>query len=146
MSTQAEKTMQVLIVEPGKAAYVAEIDGSLTDMQKVVNGYIQATYPYEEPVALICNEDGIFEGLPFNRALRDGNGEIYDIVVGTFFICGLSGSNFTSLSLEHMEKFKEMFYDPEIFTRIGNRIIAIKVTEEYLRRNPPPKRGSPEHT
>jgi len=143
MNTHEEKIMRVLIIEPNKTAYEAEIGGSLADMQKVVRGYIQATYPYEEPVALICNEDGIFENLPLNRALRDGSGEIYDIVVGTFFICGLSEDNFASLSPEHMEKFKKEFYHPELFARIGGKIVAIKVTEEYLRRNPPPeqKRG-----
>ena len=137
MSNQ-EKTMQVLIVEPEKTAYEAEIGGSLADMQKVVGGYIQATYPYEELVALVCNEDGKFEGLPLNRALRDENGEIYDIVAGTFFICGLSEDNFASLAPEYIEKFKKEFYDPEIFTRIGDKIVAIKVSEKYLRRNPPP--------
>ncbi|MGI5848499.1 MAG: DUF3846 domain-containing protein [Christensenellales bacterium] len=44
--------------------------------------------------------------MPLNRALRDAAGNIYDIIAGIFFICGLSEDNFTSLSPEHMEKFK----------------------------------------
>ena len=48
----------------------------LKNHAKVHNGYlnydhIQAVYPYEAPVALICNDDGKFIGLPLNRALRD---------------------------------------------------------------------------
>ena len=132
--------MQVLAIEPNKTAYEAEIGNELLDMQKLVGGYIQATYPFEEPTALICNEDGKFEGLPLNRALRDEDGEIYDIVAGTFFICGLSENNFASLAPEYMEKFKREFYHPEIFARIGSKIVAIEVTEEYLRRNPPSER------
>ena len=34
-----------------------------------------------------CNEEGKLVGLPFNRALRDEEGRVYDIVVGTFFLC-----------------------------------------------------------
>ena len=37
-------------------------------------------------MALICNEEGKFLGLPLNRALRDDTGEIYDIIAGNFLI------------------------------------------------------------
>ena len=77
--------MNVLMVEPGKAPYKTQIGDDLQSMQAVVGGYIQAVYPYEEPVALICNEDGKLDGLPLNRALRDADGDIYDIVAGRFF-------------------------------------------------------------
>ena len=78
------RTMRVVLVEPGKAARVAEIDGSLEGMQKTVGGYIQAVYPFEETVCLVCNEEGKLQGLPLNRALRDEDNRIYDIVAGTF--------------------------------------------------------------
>ena len=68
--------MTVLIVEPGKKPRKAEIDGSLAGMQQVVGGYIQAIYPFEDPVALICNEEGKLLELPFNRVLRDVDGNI----------------------------------------------------------------------
>ncbi|GHU77735.1 hypothetical protein AGMMS49992_26530 [Clostridia bacterium] len=48
-------------------------------------------YPYDDLLAaLVVNEEGKLEKLPLNRALRDENGEIYDIVFGTFFCVGLS--------------------------------------------------------
>ncbi len=40
-------------------------------------------------MALICNEEGKFLGLPLNRALRDDAGEVYDIIAGNFLITGL---------------------------------------------------------
>ena len=76
--------MNVLMVEPGKAPYKTQIGDDLQSMQAVVGGYIQAVYPYEEPVALICCESGKLDGLPLNRALRDSDGDIYDIVAGIF--------------------------------------------------------------
>lgn len=50
--------MNVLIVEPGYAPYEQEING-LHEMQEVVGGLIQAIYPYKEPVAVVCNEEGL---------------------------------------------------------------------------------------
>lgn len=50
--------MNVVIVEPGRVPYEAELNG-LEEMQKAVGGLIQAIYPYEEPVAIVCNEEGL---------------------------------------------------------------------------------------
>ena len=47
--------MQVVIVEPEKKPFVQNIDDTLTSMQQIVGGTIQAVDPFEEPVALICN-------------------------------------------------------------------------------------------
>ena len=61
--------MKVLMVEPGKSPYETEIEGGLESLQAAVGGDIQATYPYENPVALICNDEGKLLGMPLNRAL-----------------------------------------------------------------------------
>ena len=50
--------MKVLMVEPGKVPYAAEIGEGLEPLQAAVGGDIQAVYPYDDPVALICNEEG----------------------------------------------------------------------------------------
>lgn len=47
--------MKIVLVEPGKEAREAEITGSLQSMQQLVGGLIQAIYPWEEPVTLVCN-------------------------------------------------------------------------------------------
>jgi hypothetical protein len=103
-------TMRILLVEPGKTPVLKEIDGSLKSMQEIVGGTIQVLYPFTEPVALICNDEGKLLGLPLNRALRDENGRIYDIVAGAFFLCGApKGSDrsdrFESLSQQTGEAF-----------------------------------------
>ena len=43
--------MKILIVEPGKHPYEAEINSSLESLQKTVGGYIEAIYPFEDMVA-----------------------------------------------------------------------------------------------
>lgn len=126
---EADK-MTVLLIEAGKVPREAEIENGLASLQKTVGGSIQAVYPYAEPVALICHEEGKILGLPLNRALYDGDGNMYDIVAGGFIICGLSDDNFVSLSPEDMEKFKERFQAPEEFAKINGKIVAIKMEPE----------------
>ena len=47
--------MQIVIVDPQKKPTVQNIDDGLEAMQQIVGGTIQAIYPFEEPIALICN-------------------------------------------------------------------------------------------
>ena len=79
-ATERDSTIAVLVVEPGKEPYVKEIDSGLESLQHEVGGCIEAIYPYEDPVALVCNEEGKLEGLPLNRALRDEDGDIYSFL------------------------------------------------------------------
>lgn len=109
--------MKILVIKPMQTPKVKEIESSLESMQKEVGGYIQAIYPFEDSVALICNEEGKLIGLPLNRALRDESGEIYDIVCGTFFLCSAppDEENFSSLSDEQIEHFSKLYQHPELF-------------------------------
>ena len=113
--------MNVLMVEPGEVPYAVDIGEGLEALQTAVGGDIQAVYPYEDPVALICNDDGKYMGLPLNRALRDDEGNIYDIVAGNFFLCGLGEEDFTDLPADLMEKYRQQFEHPEQFVRIAGK-------------------------
>lgn len=117
--------MRVLVVEPEKPPCVKEIPARLASLQQEVGGYIQAIYPWEEPCAIICDEEAKLKGSPLNRALRDEDGDIYDIIAGTFLIVGLEEENFTSIVDAHIERFKEMFDVPEMFVRINGRIVVL---------------------
>ena len=76
-------------------------------------------------VSLVCNEEGKLEGLPLNRALRDEDGDIYDVVAGTFMVVGLTDDSFGSLTVEQMQKFSDHFKVPEQFAKLGDKIVAI---------------------
>ena len=73
----------------------------------------------------VCGEEAKLEGKPLNRALRDGDGDIYDIVAGKFFLCGLGDENFASLPKELQQKYEEKFRQPEAFLKMGSKIMAI---------------------
>lgn len=122
--------ISVLVVEPEKKPYAKEISSGLSSLQHEVGGYIQAVYPYEEPVALICDEEAKLKGSELNRVLRDEDGQIYDVVAGTFLIVGLGESDFTSLTPEHMKQFKEKFDTPEMFMRLNGKLVVLPMEEE----------------
>ena len=110
--------MKILVIEPMKEPYVKEIDGELKTMQNIVGGIIQAIYPFDHPeIALIYNEEGKLNKLRLNRALFDKNGNIVDIVAGTFFLCSApaDSENFESLNDEQIEKYKKRFEALEFY-------------------------------
>ena len=118
--------MRVLVVEPEQRPEEREIEDSLNAMQGIVGGYIQAIYPFKEPVALVCNEKGQLMDFPPNRGLRDEHGQIYDIVFGTFFLCGApENDHLVSLTPEQIKRYQERFYTPEMFWGMDGRIVCL---------------------
>ena len=122
--------IQVVLCEPGKKARIATISNTLPSLQQIVGGYIEAVYPFDDPVAIICNEEGKINGLELNRALRDENGKVYDILSGPFLIVGLGEEDFASLTPEYQEKYRKLFACPEIFLSANGEILAIQIDDE----------------
>ena len=124
--------MRIIMVEPERSPYEVELEDSLRAMQRCVGGTIEAVYePGGRDAALICNDEGKLLGLPLNRALRDEEGEIYDVIAGTFFVCGAppDSESFASLTGEQVDYWMERFAKPEFFVRVNGQIICIPVEE-----------------
>ena len=122
--------IQVVLCEPRKRACITTITNTLASLQQIVSGYIEAVYPFDDPVAIICNEEGKINGLELNRALRDENGRVYDILAGTFLIVGLGEEDFASLTPEYQEKYRRLFECPEVFLSANGEIQAIRIDAE----------------
>ena len=118
--------MQIIVIEPMKKPYVKEIKDDLESLQAVVGGLIQPLYPFpRDNVALVCNDEGKMLGMPLNRALRDfRTGEVLDIIAGTFFIVGVERNEFVSLTDAQMRKYSTLYQHPEMFLRMGDRILV----------------------
>lgn len=126
----APKKMTVLVVEPMKEPYVKEIAPGLHALQAEVGGDIAASYPFDDPVGLVLNDEGKLIGLDLNRSLRDEHGEIYDIVAGTFLVVGLGPESFASLPPDMIQKYTEQFKRPELFASINGQIVSVPVEPE----------------
>ena len=129
---QNENTLSVLKIAPGQHPQQVEINNDLKALQQAVGGSIDAVYPFADPVAIICHDEGKLMGLPLNRALRDGSGEAYDVVAGTFLVVGLGEEDFASLSPELAQKYEEHFHQPEDFIQLGHRMMIVRVPDEAV--------------
>ena len=103
---QNENTLSVLKIAPGQHPQQVEIDNDLKALQQAVGGSIDAVYPFADPVAIICNDEGKLLGLPLNRPLWDGA----DVLAGPGFLAGCDNEgNLTSLPQSAMDFYKEKF-------------------------------------
>ena len=131
-------TMNVLLVKPFMYPQAVQIGCELEDLQKAVGGDIEATYPFNEPVALVMHDEGKLVGKDLNRALRDDDGDIYDIIAGDFLVVGLGEDDFCSLSPELMKQFEEHFHQPETFVRMGRSIMALPLPDDMVKKEDAP--------
>lgn len=118
--------MKILVCEPGKHPYVKDIEHTLENLQAEVDGYIQALYPSEtDNIAVVCNEEGLFrDDLAWNRTVKK-----YGPIKGTFFVCGLGFEDFTGLTDEQIEKYKAIFWEPEIFIPTPNGMVVLHIID-----------------
>lgn len=93
---------------------------------------IQPIY-LDDSVVLLCNDEGKLMRRPANRGLWDENGQIYDIVCGTFFLCGAPADcdHFDSLTPEQIKRYEERFHTPEMFWGMDGRIVCLSLEVEY---------------
>lgn len=106
-----EHKIRVLKVEPNKHPEEFMLENELEVMQEAVGGYIDIV-SLEGGVCILLNDEGKLIGLEGNR--RIGN----DIIVGNFYVCGSNDEGeLVSLTDEEMEKYTDMFYEPEQFTQ-----------------------------
>ena len=125
--------MRILVIAPERKPQMREIADTLEAMQQIVDGEIKAIYPYKG-IALISNKNGKSLHLPPNRELRDEAGGIYDIVCGTFFLCGVSVRKkvLASLTDEQIALYSKVFEIPELFMNLDERIVILPCGERKL--------------
>ena len=99
--------MRVLVVEPMKPCRIQEIPNTQEAMGQVVGGRIES-FSYQRE-AIISNEQSKLLDLPLNRPLYDGSGTQIDMLRGTFFIAGVDGEHFTSLTDDQIQHFKALY-------------------------------------
>lgn len=110
----SDKTLKILVVEPMQPCRVQEIPHTLEAMWQIVGGHIESVSFQRE--AIICNEAGKLRGLPYNRPLLDESGLPMDILQGTFFVTGVDGERFTSLTDEQIQRYKDLYDNVMIIT------------------------------
>lgn len=120
-------SIRVIKVEPGKIPELTSIENKLEAFQHAVGGYIETVFPFPDDVVLICNENGKIDRLPYNRALRDIDGDIVDIIRGTFLLAGTGGEDFADIPADLIADYMELYAEPEDFEKTENGIRIKKI-------------------
>ncbi len=111
-----DNVVMALLVAPGKKPKQVCFENTLKNLQGFVGGYVEAIYPFDDNVAIVCNEEGKLDGLPLNRTIYvTGYGA--DIIAGNFLVIGTGDveDDFCSLTPEQIDRYKVMFKEPEVF-------------------------------
>ena len=103
--------MTIITIHPLQNPIVEEIDGGLESMQQKVGGYIELLMPWEDEVAIVCNEEGKLLDLPANRLIFDDVGNPIDVIAGTFFLCSApaDAENLQSIPADLIPKYLNKF-------------------------------------
>ncbi len=116
----------VLLVEAGKYPKPIEIENTLEAMQEVVGGDIEEYMPFDDEVAIICNEEGKMNGSELNRAVYSKDKQILDVIAGKFFVAyaPFESESFLSMPKDLMKKYEDKFRYPERFYKTPEGIEA----------------------
>ena len=101
-------------------------NATLEAMQETVGGYIEEYMPFDDEVAIVCNEEGKMNGAELNRAIYSNDKEILDIIAGKFFIAyaPIESESFLSMPKDLMKKYEDKFRYPERFYQTDKGIEA----------------------
>lgn len=101
--------MKIISVVRNREPEIKEIDGSLESMQQEVGGFIEIIEPFDDPIAVVLNEEGKITGLPVSRFLYYLDSEYVDAICGTFFLCGLGEEDLVDIPEDLADKYMAMF-------------------------------------
>ena len=100
--------LRSVYVEPGKAAYEAEIVHNLRGMQQAVCGGLIEQILVEKHCAYVGNDEAKIIGMKGNRRYGKGG-----VIAGPFFICGFNLGEYRSLTDKEVKRYLRRFKNPE---------------------------------
>lgn len=109
-----ENKIKVVICDPFKEAKITEIENTLEELQRIVDGPIEVIHPWPLPVCLICNEEGASRCLAVRRIVCGVP------IFGTFIIAGEDGEDFASLRDSEATGFYQVYKTPWDSVKLAN--------------------------
>ena len=100
--------IRVIIKRPDEQGHVSWISNTLENLQRTVEGYIEAVTVAKDCV-ILCNEEGRLRGLPHNCTVCGVD------FCGTIIVAGVRGEDFSSIpSCLTLSFFKNCMLDREV--------------------------------
>lgn len=102
------RRITALSVEPGRPPCTIRVGLGFIPIKEFMGGYFEPLYLFDDPVALLVDEEGSLKGLPVNRIVYGKNGEKLRIL-GKFLVVGVGSYDFCSLGSDMISKYTELF-------------------------------------
>lgn len=99
--------------------------------KNAVGGMRSEFYLKEDSVAIIFDNAAADRNIP-NRAFRDKDGRVSDVISGTFMIVGFDGKDYVSLTREQIDRYSERFKIPDIIMRYNGELLAVPSNEHSM--------------
>lgn len=96
--------MRVLLVCCKKEPRIVNVPHELAELQRLVGGMIEVVEPFNDDIALVCNENGRSDGKPVNRIINDQMD-----ICGDFFLCRYGETGLEEIPEEKVFKYASMF-------------------------------------
>jgi hypothetical protein len=129
-NTRKEKTAMSTIMNIDPWGFLDELLDTSNRTFRAMRARAAGRFPpanvfIDDNAAIIFNDEGKINGSRLNRVLYDEDGDIYDVVAGTFIVAGLTTEDFGSLTEEQLKKYAKRFRFPEVFVRADDNILAV---------------------
>lgn len=99
--------------------------------RNTVGGVRSEFYLKDDSVAIIFDKTAADRNIP-NRAFRDKDGRVSDVICGSFMIVGFDGKDYVSLTREQIDRYSERFKIPDIIMRYNGELLAIPSNEHSM--------------
>ncbi|MDO4647175.1 MAG: DUF3846 domain-containing protein [Eubacteriales bacterium] len=110
---------RIVVIRPMEVPEVQYFDDKKDSLNDIVEGYLEAIYPFQAPHRALClfvNEEGKLLHLPPNRVLTDQDGRVYDILQGNMCVVAHdSEGEMRDLTDEEVEAVFKRFGKREMF-------------------------------
>ena len=87
------KQIDVLLVEPGQAPKLMQVENELDDFEKIIGAPVDVGCYLPQRVMLVCRENAEHDGC----------------IEGKFLLCGLGEDGFDSLTPAQQSEFREKY-------------------------------------
>lgn len=127
MNKQNNQNENALLVRPGMHPKRVAMGLEYQDLCAVLGASTEITFPFNDPVGLVCAVWGKLSDETPCRGLRTPDGKLYDVICGPFLLVGLHDGELCALTPEMMDKYEKLFYQPVVFVSAGGVIMEIPV-------------------
>lgn len=120
--------IKVLLVSTNKVPEVIEISNTLSSINKLISGKVEASYFNNDKYAfLIYDTESKYKGGLPNRVVNN------NIIYSNFIVIGndMKNGDFKSLNEKQIEKYQSLFGNSSI-TKIKNRLLARELAQTIL--------------